>query len=65
MLPLSRNGCKYQQNIKFLRQARIGVSTGIVAVAKQLQTLDILVGLSEQAVAHAGRPVVAVFTAVV
>lgn len=36
-----------------------------MAVAKQLQTLEILVGLSEQADAHAGRPVVAVFTVVV
>lgn len=33
-----------------------------MAVAKQLQTLEILLGLSEQAAAHAGRPVVAVLT---
>jgi hypothetical protein len=34
-----------------------------MAVAKQLQALEILLGLSEQAVAHAGSPVVAVLTA--
>ena len=48
-----------------LEYSAIGLVTGTVAVAKQLQTLEILVGLSEQADAHAGRSVVAVFTVVV
>lgn len=55
----------YISRIKFPRQTRIGNPTGTVAVAKQLQTLEIFVGLLEQAVAHAGKPVVAVLTAVV
>lgn len=36
-----------------------------MAVAKQLQTLEILLGLLEQAAAHAGSPAVAVLTEVV
>lgn len=38
---------------------------GAVAVAKQVHTLEILVGLFEQALAHAGSDVVAVLTFVV